>query len=107
MREFYDTAATKKYHAVLIMQKSIPYNTPKPKQNKGVTMKTSLPLERQVYSVAEFRAVMGIGRNTAYDAIATGQVGSVRIGKRIVIPRTEVERILSAATRPAQERKAA
>jgi excisionase family DNA binding protein len=67
-------------------------------------MKTSLTLERQIYSVAEFRAVMGIGRNTAYAAIAAGQVRSVRIGKRLLVPRSEVERILSAPTRPVQER---
>lgn len=47
-----------------------------------------------VLTVVEFARLMRIGRNSAYEAIRRGDVGSVRIGRRVVIPRTAVLALL-------------
>lgn len=52
-------------------------------------------IERATYSVDETSKVLGLGRNTTYEAVRTGAIGSIKIGGRILIPRTEVERILT------------
>lgn len=43
-----------------------------------------LPL---VLSVEEFASATRIGRGTAYEAVRTGQIRSIRIGRRVLIPR--------------------
>ena len=37
--------------------------------------------------VEERRPILGIGRNTAYELIRSGQIRSIRIGRQIRIPR--------------------
>ena len=37
--------------------------------------------------VEELMPILGIGRNTAYELIRSGQIRSIRIGRRIRIPR--------------------
>lgn len=37
--------------------------------------------------VADLMPLLGIGRNTAYELIHSGQIRSVRIGRQIRIPR--------------------
>ena len=37
--------------------------------------------------VEELMPILGIGRNTAYDLIRSGQIRSIRIGRQIRIPR--------------------
>jgi excisionase family DNA binding protein len=51
--------------------------------------------------VEEFGRIIGIGRNSAYQAVERGDVRAVRLGKRILIPKTEVPRILAGEPRPA------
>jgi excisionase family DNA binding protein len=41
---------------------------------------------RFAVSVPEAAELLGIARNTAYAAVARGEIPSVRVGKRIVIP---------------------
>lgn len=43
----------------------------------------SLPL---VLSVPELASVLGIGRNSAYHLVRSGQIRCIRIGKNIRIP---------------------
>jgi excisionase family DNA binding protein len=53
--------------------------------------------ESLVYTVAVVAALLGIGESTVYDRIADGTIRGVRLGpRRIVIPKTEIERLLSA-----------
>jgi len=52
---------------------------------------------KEVMTVDEMRAVLGIGRNKAYDLIREGDVGCVRAGKKILIPRAAVENFLKKA----------
>ena len=37
--------------------------------------------------VEELMPILGIGRNTAYELIRSGQIRSIRIGRQICIPR--------------------
>ena len=37
--------------------------------------------------VEELMPILGIGRNTAYELIRSGQIQSIRIGRQIRIPR--------------------
>lgn len=58
-------------------------------------MKSTLD-ESLTLSVPEAARLLGIGRNTAYEAVKTGQLPSVKIGNRVLVPRAALERMLSA-----------
>jgi excisionase family DNA binding protein len=60
--------------------------------------------ERQTLTVEEAAAVLGIGRNSAYQAVASGQLPVLRIGRRLLVPRAALERLL-AETRAAEQKK--
>ena len=40
-----------------------------------------------ILGVEDLMPILGIGRNTAYELIRSGQIRSVRIGRQIRIPR--------------------
>ena len=54
------------------------------------------------YSPDELRAALGIGRGTVYDLLRSGQLRSVRVGRRIIVPSAEVDRFLLGAGEPKQ-----
>ena len=43
--------------------------------------------ERLTYGVAEAREKIGLSRNSFYKAVNDGQIPSLRIGKKILIPK--------------------
>lgn len=45
-------------------------------------------------SVRELMPILSVGRNTAYEPVHSGQIRSVRIGRRIRIPKAEILRFL-------------
>ena len=47
-----------------------------------------------VYSVAEAGKRLGLSRGLMYEAIRTGKIPSVRIGRRILIPCAALDRLL-------------
>jgi excisionase family DNA binding protein len=55
-------------------------------------------------SVAELAAALGIGRNASYGLVQAGLVPSVRFGRRYLIPRVVIARIVAgempAAVKP-------
>ena len=51
---------------------------------------------RLTLTVQEAATLLGIGRNSAYEAIKTGTLPSVQIGRRILVPRAALERMLMA-----------
>jgi excisionase family DNA binding protein len=61
---------------------------------------TKAPIEKLTLSVDEFCQVMGISRNHGFSAVRNGEVPHLKIGKRILIPRIAVERMLTAAAAP-------
>lgn len=54
---------------------------------------------RHTYSVVEAAACLGISRSLAYDAISRGEIPSLRIGKRVVVPRVALLRLLGEVDR--------
>ncbi len=53
--------------------------------------------ERLVYTVEEAGRLLGVSRTTAYECVRTGQLPSVRLGRRIVVPRAAIEALLAGA----------
>jgi excisionase family DNA binding protein len=49
-------------------------------------------------SVEEAAAQLGIGRSLAYEAVRTGQIPSVRIGRRLLIPKLALERFMTTGS---------
>lgn len=49
---------------------------------------------RQVYTVGEAAELLGIGRSTAYELVARGELGSVKIGGRRFVTRPTIEAII-------------
>ena len=51
-------------------------------------------------TVSEAADELGISRNAAYEAVRVGEIPSLRIGRRVVIPRVAFERFLESAGKP-------
>lgn len=51
-----------------------------------------LPLTMRV---EELMPILGIGRNTAYELVHSGQIKGIRIGRNIRIPKSEMIRFLN------------
>ena len=47
--------------------------------------------DRLTYTVEEAGALLGIGRNSAYEGVKTGDIPSIKIGNRILIPKAALE----------------
>ena len=50
-----------------------------------------------VLRVEDLSRALGIGRNTAYELLRSGQIRSIRIGRQLRIPRDELQRFLNIA----------
>ncbi len=48
-------------------------------------------------SIQECANLLGIGRTSAYEAIRRGDIPSVKIGRRRLVPRVALERLLAEA----------
>ena len=51
--------------------------------------------DRMTMTVEEAAKRLGIGRNSAYDAVQRGEIPSLRIGKRLLVPVAALERMLA------------
>jgi excisionase family DNA binding protein len=57
--------------------------------------RAGIPLgERLALGVGEAGALLGISRDLAYDLVARGELPSVRLGRRLVVPRRALEEAL-------------
>jgi excisionase family DNA binding protein len=66
-------------------------------QNNATTESQLNPVprgEKLALSVEEAGAVLGISRDLAYDLVARRELPSVRLGRRIVVPRRALEETL-------------
>jgi len=54
--------------------------------------------EKLAFTVTEAAKLIGLSRNSTYDAVRRGQIPSIRMGKRILIPKIALERILRETT---------
>lgn len=51
---------------------------------------------RDAFSVPEAAEILGIGKSLAYEAVNNKELPSIRFGRRFVIPRLALERLLEA-----------
>lgn len=58
--------------------------------------------DRLTLSIEETAAVLGIGRNLAYELARTGQIPVIRLGRRMLVPRQQLEAMLAGEV-PGQE----
>lgn len=52
---------------------------------------------RRTYTVDEAAGVLGISRSTAYECVKSGELPSLRFGRRIVIPAHVLDQLVSPA----------
>ena len=55
---------------------------------------TTESTESLVFSVEQARRRLGLSRGLVYEAIRSGHIPSIRIGRRILIPRSALENML-------------
>jgi excisionase family DNA binding protein len=53
--------------------------------------------DRLTYTVPEAGRLLGISRMAAYAAVATKEIPSLRIGRRVLVPRAALDRLLALA----------
>ena len=53
--------------------------------------------QRLTLTISEAAKLLGIGRNLAYEAARTGELPTVVIGRRILVPVVVLERLLGGA----------
>lgn len=56
--------------------------------------------EPRTYTVEEAAVVLGISRAGAYEAVQRGEIPHLRIGRRILIPRSALHRLVEGAEVP-------
>ena len=52
---------------------------------------------RRTTTIVEAAKVLGVGRNQAYEAARRGEIPTIRIGKRLLVPLAALERLLQEA----------
>ncbi len=51
--------------------------------------------EARTYTIEEAAKLLGIGRNHAYEAAKRGEIPVIRIGKRMLVPKAALDRLLA------------
>jgi len=52
---------------------------------------------RTIITIKEMSAILGIGRNTAYEAVKKGEIPSVKVGRRILVPSKALDKWLESS----------
>lgn len=53
--------------------------------------------ERLTHTVEEAGRLLGVSRNSAYALARSGELPTIRLGKRLLVPRVALERLLGSA----------
>jgi len=56
--------------------------------------------ERLTYNIEEAARMLGVGRNQAYDAAKRGDIPTIKIGKRLLVPKKAFDRKLDGGDEP-------
>ena len=51
--------------------------------------------DKLTLSVDETAKLLGIGRNLCYDRVKTGEIPSLKIGRRLLVPKAALEKLLA------------
>jgi excisionase family DNA binding protein len=55
-------------------------------------------MERLTLTVLEVAKALGLSRMAAYSAVRAGVIPSIRIGRRVLVPRVALDRLMEPAT---------
>ncbi len=55
---------------------------------------------RKTLTVDETASALGISRNAAYEGVRRGEIPSIRVGRRLLVPRAALERMLEQPSEP-------
>ena len=56
--------------------------------------------ERLVYTVPEVAKMLGISRNQGYELARIGRIPTIRLGKRLLVPKVAFERMMEETSAP-------
>lgn len=59
--------------------------------------------ERLTLTIEETARLLGIGRQLAYEKARTGEIPVIKIGRRLLVPRRALERLLEQCSIPNNE----
>lgn len=54
-------------------------------------------VERVTLTVLEVAKALGINRNVAYDSVRRGEIPSIRVGRRLLVPKIAFDQLLASA----------
>ena len=54
--------------------------------------------EKLTLTVSETAQMLGLSRNSTYQGVLTGEIPHLKVGKRILIPRAALEKLLAEAS---------
>jgi len=57
-------------------------------------------LESASFSPEDLQVILGISRRKVYDGLNSGEIPSIRLGRRFIIPKSSIARWLEDANRP-------
>lgn len=60
-------------------------------------------VESRVVSVPTAAKLLGISRNYGYEMCRTGQLRCVKLGRRILVPKSAIDELLEAGTVPQKD----
>lgn len=57
-------------------------------------------MDRMTLTVEEAAEILGVSRNSAYALARIGELPTIRLGRRLVVPKAALERLLASASNP-------
>jgi len=66
-----------------------------PKSARNMRMMRECRLESlpDILTIEQVARYLGVGRNTAYDAVARGQIPAFRVGRRLLVSKVALQRL--------------
>ena len=55
-------------------------------------------MDRLTFTVCEVAELLGISRTSAYECVRRGEIPSITLGRRLVVSRAVIERLLDTTT---------
>ncbi len=56
--------------------------------------------DKKVLTIIETAKELGISKGSAYEAARTGEIPTIRIGRRLIVPRAALDKMLDQAGEP-------
>jgi len=91
----------------MVHNQSICYNSPTinpqsdylmPDNRTAKALSPEELLSKTTLTIEELSLTLGIGRNSAYEAVKRGDIPSIRIGRRILVPTKALDNLLASNT---------